>query len=46
MLAIALPYIDLIMYWYVLCIPDFPNSFHMIGCWILSKFFLASNEMI
>ena len=34
------------MFRFVLCIPDISKSFIMNRCWILSKAFSASNEMI
>ncbi|ERE65456.1 hypothetical protein H671_xg20225 [Cricetulus griseus] len=46
MLAIGLLYIAFIMLRYVPVIPDFSKTFIMKGCWILSKAFSASNEII
>ena len=46
MLVVILLYIAFIMFRYVACIPDLSKTFIMKGCWILSKAFSASNEMI
>ena len=46
MLAVDLLYIAFVMFRYVPCIPDLSKTFTMKGCWILSKAFSASNEMI
>ena len=46
MLAIGLLFIALIMFKYVLCIPDFYNTFNMKRCQILSKAFSETNEII
>jgi hypothetical protein len=46
MLAIGLLYIALAMFRYMACIPDSFNVFSMKACWIFSKAFSASNEMI
>ena len=46
MLAVGLLYIAFIMLRYVPVIPDFSKTFIMKGCWILSKAFLASSEII
>ena len=46
MLAVGFLYIAFIMFSYVPVIPDLSNSFFMKGCWILSKAFSASSEMI
>ena len=46
MLAVGLLYIAFIMFRYVPCIPVLYKTFIMKGCYILSKAFSASNEMI
>ena len=46
MLAVGLLYIAFIILRYVADIPDFSKTFIMKGCWILSKAFSASSEMI
>ena len=46
MLAIGLVYIAFIMFRYDPVIPVLSKVFIMKGCWILSKAFSASNEMI
>ena len=46
MLAMDLLFIAFIMFSYVSCIPDLSKTFLMKGCWILSKAFAASGEVI
>jgi hypothetical protein len=46
MLTIGLLYIAFILFRYVSCIPDLFNMLNMKRCWILSKAFTSSNEII
>jgi hypothetical protein len=46
MLAIGLLYISFTVFSYAFCIPDLSTTFIMKECWILSKAFPASNEII
>jgi hypothetical protein len=46
MLAIGLVYAAFIVFRYVPCNPDLSKTFNMKWCWIMSKTFSESNEMI
>jgi hypothetical protein len=46
MLTACLPYVAFIVFMYGSCVPNLSKTFNMKGCWILSKAFSTSNEMI
>jgi hypothetical protein len=46
MLAVSLSYIAFVMLRYIPSVPSFLRAFIMKWCWILSKAFSASTEMI